>query len=126
MYSLPEHAASTAADRMRNAAGALRRGEWTTYGEISVVVFGHRGAARAVGGWLAREGSAQNAHRVLRQGGRVAPGWGGGGDGPERCRARLRAEGVEFAGEAADPGHWVAWHVLQDRLSVRTRGHTPT
>lgn len=109
---------------MRDAAAALRAGEWTTYGEISVLVFGHRGAARAVGRWLAREGANQDAHRVLREGGRVAPGWGGGGNGPVRCRERLVAEGVGFTGDVADPARRVRWPVLEERLSGPSRGHT--
>jgi len=89
-----------------------------------MVVFGHRGAARAVGRWLARDERFRNAHRILRQGGQVAPGWGGGGEGPARCRDRLEAEGVSFTGKAADPARRVSWSVLEDRLRHRRHGHT--
>ena len=111
-------------EALRTAGGAVRRGEWTTYGEISMLVFGHRGASRAVGRWLAQDETFANAHRVLRAGGRVAPGWGGGGDGPARCRSRLQAEGVEFSGDTAPARCRVTWSVLAERLGPGPRRHT--
>jgi alkylated DNA nucleotide flippase Atl1 len=98
------------------AGAAVRRGEWTTYGEISVAVFGHRGGARAVGRVAARDDRFRNAHRIIGQGGRIPAGWGGGGPAVERCRRRLGAEGVKFRAGVADPGRLLDWRTLLQRL----------
>ena len=67
---------------------SLRRGEVVTYGEVAAEA-GYPGAARAVGGFLARSGGAHAWWRVVTAAGRLVP-----GHEVEHAR-RLRAEGVE-------------------------------
>ena len=66
---------------------ALEPGEVVTYGEVAAEA-GWPGAARAVGGLLARDGDRFPWWRVVTSSGRLVP-------GHERDHARrLRAEGV--------------------------------
>jgi alkylated DNA nucleotide flippase Atl1 len=76
---------------------------WTSYAEIAEATTGTRAAARAVGRVASRHAGFPNAWRVIRADGSIPEGWGGGGDAPARCRARLEAEGVAFRGGRADP-----------------------
>jgi alkylated DNA nucleotide flippase Atl1 len=94
----------------------VRRGEWTTYGDIGVAALGGR-AARIVGRLAATHRRFPNAHRVLRAGGRLAA----DGHAPLR-RMRLEAEGITFddAGRA-DPGRRVDWSDLEARDRARAR-----
>jgi alkylated DNA nucleotide flippase Atl1 len=97
-------------------AAHVRPGEWTTYGDLSVAVRGDVRGARAVGRAAAAMDGFPNAHRVLREGGRIAPAWvDGRGRGPEECRHRLRREGIRFLGERADPRRRVPWEELLRR-----------
>jgi O-6-methylguanine DNA methyltransferase len=70
---------------------AIPRGEVRTYAEVAAAV-GRPGAARAVGGALARNPVplVVPCHRVVRSGGHL----GGYGWGPARKRALLAAEGA--------------------------------
>lgn len=74
----------------------LEVGEVVSYGEVARRA-GQRGAARAVGGFLAQHGSSLPWWRVVRADGRLA-------DHKVREQAqRLRAEGVEVvAGRVVD------------------------
>lgn len=90
-------------DEFARAAAAVPRGLWTAYGEIAVAVTGSRGAARAVGRVAARGTTFPNAWRVIHADGSIPEGWGGGGNGPRRCRELLEAEGVTFKDGRADP-----------------------
>jgi O-6-methylguanine DNA methyltransferase len=72
--------------RVLEAVAGLRPGEVATYGEIAEEV-GHPGAARAVGGVMARSEGVP-WWRVVTSTGRLVPGHEG-----EHAR-RLRAEGV--------------------------------
>jgi len=72
--------------QVRGVVGALRRGEVATYGEIAEEA-GHPGAARAVGGVMARSNGLP-WWRVVTSTGRLVP-----GHEAEQAR-RLRAEGV--------------------------------
>jgi methylated-DNA-protein-cysteine methyltransferase-like protein len=69
----------------------LERGEVVTYGEVAAEA-GRPGAARAVGGILARSDGRYPWWRVVTSDGRLVP-------GHEKEQAtRLRTEGVEVAG----------------------------
>jgi len=99
-------------------AGQVRKGEWTTYGDISIAHRGDTLAARAVGRAAATLAMFPNPHRVLKEGGLVPEGWHDHeGRGPDECRRRLEAEGVSFTDDGrADPAHRVTWDVLVDRV----------
>jgi methylated-DNA-protein-cysteine methyltransferase-like protein len=79
---------------------ALRPGEVVTYGEVAVEA-GYPGAARAVGGVLARSGDQYPWWRVVAANGRLVPGH------EREHRRRLEAEGVTVEG---------------DRVRMRRRG----
>ena len=101
----------------------MRSGEWTTYGDIAVVVHGYARAARAVGRAAATLDAFPNAERVIAKGGRIPAGWGSGSrgwwtgspDGAAECRRRLEAQGVRFEDGRADPARHVGWEVLAER-----------
>lgn len=99
--------------------GLVERGEWTTYGDISVVVHGSRRYARHVGRAAATYEPFANAQRVLGSGGLVAAGWRDAhGDGPAACRRRLEREGVDFVGGRADPRRGITWEDLIARADA--------
>jgi len=110
------------ADPFLAAAGVLRSGEWTTYGDISIAVRGDNRAARAVGRAAATLDEFPNAHRVLREGGTVPEGWhDDSGHGEEECRRLLDAEGVRFdARGRANAAQRISWDVIRERLGQAT------
>lgn len=90
--------------RVYAAVRAIPRGRVATYGQVAAMVGVPRGA-RAVG-WALRALSSSDEpavpwHRVVGAGGRISLRAGGGTD---RQKARLRAEGVRFRGDAIDLG----------------------
>ena len=95
----------------------VRAGEWTTYGDISIAVFGNHKAARGVGRAAATIANFPNPHRVLLEGGVIAPTWEDrAGRGPEECRRRLAEEHITFTGDGrADPTRRIAWDELMRR-----------
>jgi len=85
-----EHASSDFERRVLAVVSRLRPGDIATYGEIAEEA-GHPGAARAVGGVMARSDGVP-WWRVVTVSGRLVP-------GHEREQARrLRAEGVLVRG----------------------------
>jgi methylated-DNA-protein-cysteine methyltransferase-like protein len=83
--------------RVYDAVRAIPRGRVATYGQVAAILGVPRGA-RAVG-WALRALPAGNAvpwHRVVGAGGRISH---RAGDGPERQRRKLRAEGVAVRSE---------------------------
>jgi alkylated DNA nucleotide flippase Atl1 len=97
----------------------VKRGEWTSYGDISQVVYGHARAGLAVGRVAASPTSNfPNPHRVLQYTGQIPDEWRDGqGGGPEECARRLGAEGVEILdGSWAHPRSHVTHEVLTERL----------
>lgn len=99
--------------------GLVRPGEWTTYGDVSTAVTGHRHSARFVGTLAATDDRFPNPARVLRSGGTVAP---SPVRSSERVIARLKREGVRFRGSRADPSQHVHWDELQRRSGRRAAG----
>ena len=95
-------AASEFEARVRQALERLGPGEVATYGEIAAEA-GSPGAARAVGGLLARGGSDLAWWRVVTSTGRLVPGE------EHRHAELLRAEGVQ----------------LRDGRVSRSTGHRP-
>lgn len=105
-------------EKFMRVAAHVRRGEWTTYGDISAAVLGDKRAARAVGRAAATEDEFPNAHRVLRSAGRISPGVGAcsGGRGVDGVRERLLAEGIVLDETGrADPAKHVYWDELRRR-----------
>ncbi len=81
---------------VRSALARLSRGEVVTYGELAAEV-GRPGAARAVGGVLARTEAPLPWWRVVTSTGRLVP-------GNEREQARLlEAEGVAVTSGTVSP-----------------------
>ncbi|MFC8297549.1 hypothetical protein ACWEOR_04085 [Micromonospora chalcea] len=106
---------TTAAVFMR-VASRVRKGEWTTYGDISIAVRGDTKAARGVGRAAAALAAFPNPERILMDGGVVNPKWHDRhGHGPDHCRQLLRDQGVRFVDGRADPSQRVAWDELRRR-----------
>jgi alkylated DNA nucleotide flippase Atl1 len=90
-------------ERILRAAAVVPEGFWTAYGEVGLAATGRPNSARAVARVASRTPGFPNAWRVIHADGSIPDGWGGGGDGPRRCRELLEAEGVRFTGGRADP-----------------------
>jgi alkylated DNA nucleotide flippase Atl1 len=83
-------------DPYLEVAALVGKGEWTTYGDISIVVRGDTDAARGVGRAAATLSDFPNPHRVLMQGGFIHPRWKTeDGQGREVCRKRLEDDDVD-------------------------------
>ncbi len=108
-------------------AAHVRRGEWTTYGDISIAVMGSPRGARGVGRAAATLPDFPNPHRVLMEGGTVNPNWRSDeGLGPEECERRLRDEGVRLDSDGrADRAQRVAWEELMRRHAVASLDEDP-
>jgi len=104
------------------AADQVRRGEWTSYGDVAAAAGRPRGA-RAVGRAAASSADFPHAHRVLRADGSITRGPGQRNrDHEARIRGLLEAEGLTFsAGGKADPRRRVYWDELQRRLDETPR-----
>jgi alkylated DNA nucleotide flippase Atl1 len=105
-------------DRIIRAARVIPEGYWTAYGEIGSAATGSFTAARVVARAAARSAAFPNAWRIIHADGSIPDGWGGGGDGPQRCRAQLEAEGVTFRNGRADP----AKKVLAEEIELLLAG----
>ncbi len=112
------------ATRILAAARLVKRGEWTTYGDIATAVTGSKRAARVVAAAAAGAPGFPNAHRVLRLGGVVERGsHPTAREERERAAEKLRLEGVEFDSRGrADPARRVHWDELQRRTGGIARG----
>jgi alkylated DNA nucleotide flippase Atl1 len=104
--------------RIIDAANAVKAGEWTSYGEICFLTYGHYQAGLAVGRVMSTSPDVANAHRVLEHTGHIPDGWVGAGGGPDECKRRLVAEGVEVSDDMfAHMRHFVDHEVLSGRLA---------
>lgn len=100
-------------------ANEVRAGEWTTYGDISQVIYGHPMGGQAVGVVMLRLADQVPSHRVLAYSGEISEYWSGG-DGTNRPDAAqlLRNEGVEVSDDYFAHGrHRVTAETLAERLS---------
>ncbi len=107
--------------RIIDAANTLKRGEWTSYGEICFLTYGHYRAGLAVGRVMSTSPDVKHAHRVLEHTGHIPDGWVGAGGGPDECKRRLIDEGVDVSDDMfAHMRHFVDHDVLSARLAERS------
>jgi alkylated DNA nucleotide flippase Atl1 len=108
-------------ETFKRIAELVAKGEWTTYGDISIVVRGDTKAARGVGRAAAMLADFPNPYRILKEGGWIHDKWvGPGGRGPEYCRKLLEKEGVDFMEDGrANPARYVSWFILKERDAQR-------
>ncbi len=101
----------------KRVASRLRKGEWTTYGDISIAVRGDTKAARGVGRAAATLRDFPNAKQVLMEGGLINPNWHDEqGRGPDYCRQQLEEQGIKFKDDGrADETRRVTWYELRRR-----------
>jgi alkylated DNA nucleotide flippase Atl1 len=125
----PQPAAAPArGEKVIRVMRAIRKGEWTTYSDVSQAAYGHPKGRRAVGRVLIGNtwATIPNAQRVLNQWGKIPPRWKSGmGGGPEDCAKRLRADGVEIlTGDSGDmyahPRNYMGAEELAKRVAVKT------
>jgi alkylated DNA nucleotide flippase Atl1 len=93
-------------ERLYAVCADIPAGNWISYKDLAQAI-GVPGAQQSVAGVVASDPHVPNAHRVLRQNGRISPSFitHDGSGGPEVARQRLEQEGVSFGqGDAADPG----------------------
>ena len=98
-------------------ASRVRKGEWTTYGDISIAVRDDTKAARGVASAAAKNPKFPHPERVLKDGGFISPNWvDSEGRGSDYCRQLLMSDGITFNGEGcADPARRVSWDELRTR-----------
>jgi alkylated DNA nucleotide flippase Atl1 len=105
------------------AAAQVRRGEFTSYGDISQVVYGHGQGGQAVGRVASKDKEFPNPHRVLAKGGLIPAEWAlpDGTGGPDAAEELLKKEGVKILRDDdghryAHPRHYVSFEELNARL----------
>jgi alkylated DNA nucleotide flippase Atl1 len=106
--------------KIQEVAGLVLPGEWTSYGDISQVVYGHAMGGLAVGQVASRTPNFPNPHRVLQYTGQIPPEWTDReGRTANDCADLLRAEGVEVDRDLFAHGrHHVTHEVLAKRLAA--------
>ena len=105
-------------DKIFRAARVIPEGYWTAYGELGRAATGRANSARTVGRIASATYDFPNAWRVIHADGSIPDGWGGGGEGPRKCRALLEAEGIRFVNGRADP----AKKILAEELELLLAG----
>jgi hypothetical protein len=110
-------------DTILRAAAVVRKGEFTSYSDISQVVYGHGRGGLAIGRVAMTDTAFPNPHRVLAKGGLIPARWAfPDGTGSRRDAERLlKMDGVQIihdnAGRSyADPRHYIDYEELRARL----------
>jgi alkylated DNA nucleotide flippase Atl1 len=103
-------------NKVIQASHVLEPGEWATYGDMAIAVYGNVNMARTIGQVAAKNPGFANPHRVLAAGGQIPDGWRGFGGGPEECEKRLRREKVRFVDGTADSAQQVGYEEIKRRL----------
>jgi alkylated DNA nucleotide flippase Atl1 len=99
-------------------ANVVRPGEWTSYGDISQVMYGHPSGGQAVGMVMLHLADQVPGHRILAHTGEISEYWSNS-DGQDRTHAAqlLRGEGVEVSDDFFAHGrHRVTAAALASRL----------
>lgn len=110
------HRYRTNAPVFKRLASRVKKGEWTTYGDISIAVRGDTKAARGVGRAAAAIPDFPHPERVLMDGGVINPNWRDSENrGHDYCRQLLEEQGVRFVDDHAAKGQRVAWDELLRR-----------
>ena len=78
-----------------DVASLVHSGEWTSYGDISQIVYGHARGGLAVARVITTSPDVDNPHRIIKSTGEIPSDWRDGDLGPQECARRLSAEGVE-------------------------------
>ncbi|WP_018638745.1 MGMT family protein [Parafrankia elaeagni] len=106
------------------AAELVGPGEFTTYGDISQVVYGHSRGGQAVGRVANTATDFPHPHRVLTKGGAIPTGWirPDGTGSPDEAAVLLRGEGIEVLTDQAGkyyahPRHYIDADELTRRMS---------
>jgi alkylated DNA nucleotide flippase Atl1 len=104
-------------------AALVRRGEYTTYGDLSHVVYGHGQGGQAVGRLTTTLRDFPNPHRVLGKSGKISPTWAfpDGTGGPDVAEDLLREEGVEVLHDNGSRYGHPRHHVDYEELGARLR-----
>jgi alkylated DNA nucleotide flippase Atl1 len=110
------------------AAALVRRGEFTNYGDLSQVVYGHGRGGQAVARVATTDPEFPTPHRVLAKGGLIPANWAfaDGTGSAEDAERLLRKEGVKILHD--EDGHRYAHprhYVDQEKLSARLREESP-
>lgn len=106
-------------NKILRAARAIPAGRWASYGDVGIAASGTRNAARAVARSAARNAAFPTPWRVINGDGTIPGGWrSSDGQGPEKCRALLEAEGVGFEDGKADPSRRIGWEELELLIDV--------
>jgi alkylated DNA nucleotide flippase Atl1 len=105
------------------AAGLVRKGEFTCYGDISQVVYGHGKGGQAVGRVAMTDTTFPTPQRVLAKGGMIPANWAfpDGTGGPDDAERLLKADGVKILHDDdgrryAHPRHYINYEELGARL----------
>jgi alkylated DNA nucleotide flippase Atl1 len=105
------------------AASLVRRGRFTTYGDISQVVYGHGQGGQAVGRLAMTARDFPTPHRVLAKGGLIPPSWSfpDGTGGPEDAERLLKKDGIKILRDEdgrlyAHPQHYMDHEELAARI----------
>jgi alkylated DNA nucleotide flippase Atl1 len=104
------------------AAALVRRGEFTTYGDISQVVYGHGKGGQAVGRIAMTDPGFPTPQRVLAKGGLIPAHWTDGTEGVEAAERLLKRDGIKILYD--DSGHRYAHpqhYIDHEELSTRLR-----
>lgn len=109
---------------------SVPRGRWTTYKDVAIAA-GSPNGAQAIGAWLLKHGAqVPSVWRVLDRRGEVSDGWSPKvphlPQNPEGVRELLRAEGIRFHADAADPSQrWSPHDAAQADPKRRQRSDIP-
>ncbi|GAA1019925.1 MULTISPECIES: hypothetical protein [Amycolatopsis] len=100
----------------KRVSSRIRKGEWASYGDISIAVRGDTAAARGVGRAAATDPEFPHPERLLMDDGSVNPRWHDSeGRGPEHCQLLLEKQGIKFTDGRASSAQRVSWALLAER-----------